>query len=162
MQLTKLSPISHLVTREEFFVFEAFSDDFGTTLNDSPNSELDFKLCHAYHTRTHPFTNIQLFHSKESKPRKDDMNMCTHMLYWSSNFSYPGTERWRKGWWRDYPSWMLRSNTRQECSTRVTRYAGLHACQNTQKDQTMCKDLCFLEVMSFSVLLHCLWHGNWE
>jgi hypothetical protein len=48
LQLTKLSPISHLVTRVEFFAFETFNDDFGTTLNDSPKSELDFKLCHAY------------------------------------------------------------------------------------------------------------------
>ncbi|MCF8706243.1 hypothetical protein L3056_11080 [Corynebacterium sp. MC-25] len=41
---SKLSPIAHLVTREEFFVFETFTEDFGTTRNDSPKSELDFKL----------------------------------------------------------------------------------------------------------------------
>jgi hypothetical protein len=64
LQLTKLSPISHLVTRVEFFAFETFSDDFGTTLNDSPKSELDFKLCHAYISYT-LLRNIQLFHSKQ-------------------------------------------------------------------------------------------------
>lgn len=58
MQLTKLSPISHLVTREEFFVLETFRDDFGTTLNDSPKSELDFKPCHACQ---HTFLQIRQF-----------------------------------------------------------------------------------------------------
>ena len=47
---TRLSPISHLVTSEEFFVFETFNDDLGTTLSDSPNSELDLRLCHAFRT----------------------------------------------------------------------------------------------------------------
>ena len=56
--LTKLSPISHLVTSGEFFAFKTFRDDFGTTLNDSPNSELDFRLCHAYHTPLYRFATI--------------------------------------------------------------------------------------------------------
>lgn len=43
--LTKLSPSSHLVTREEFFVFETFTADLGTTLSGSPNRELAFRLC---------------------------------------------------------------------------------------------------------------------
>lgn len=44
--LTRLSPISHLVTSEVFFVFETFSVDLDATLRDSPNKELDFRLCH--------------------------------------------------------------------------------------------------------------------
>ncbi|PSE93492.1 hypothetical protein C7G92_19045 [Acinetobacter baumannii] len=41
---SKLSPISHFVTREVFFAFETFNDDLGTTRSDSPNSELDLRL----------------------------------------------------------------------------------------------------------------------
>lgn len=43
-ELTKLSPMAHLVTREELFVFESLGDDLGTC-NDSPNSEQVFRLC---------------------------------------------------------------------------------------------------------------------
>uniref|UniRef100_A0A2P2L884 Sedoheptulose-1 family protein n=1 Tax=Rhizophora mucronata TaxID=61149 RepID=A0A2P2L884_RHIMU len=42
---SRLSPISHLVTWEEFFAFVSFSDDLGAHRNDSPNRELDFRLC---------------------------------------------------------------------------------------------------------------------
>lgn len=45
LQLTRLSPISHLVTRDDCFVFEAFNDDLGTCFSDSPKRELDFRLC---------------------------------------------------------------------------------------------------------------------
>ena len=48
MSLTRLSPISHRVTREEFFAFETFTDDLGMKRNVSPNSELDFRRCHAF------------------------------------------------------------------------------------------------------------------
>jgi len=41
---SRLSPISHLVTSEVFFVFETFSVDLDATLRDSPNKELDFRL----------------------------------------------------------------------------------------------------------------------
>lgn len=43
--LTKLSPISHFVTKEELFAFTILDGDFGAKRNDSPNSELAFKLC---------------------------------------------------------------------------------------------------------------------
>lgn len=46
LQLTRLSPISHLVTRDDCFVFEAFNDDLGTCFSDSPKRELDFRLYH--------------------------------------------------------------------------------------------------------------------
>jgi len=39
---SKLSPISHLGTRE-LFVLKTFIDDFGTVRKDSPNSELGFR-----------------------------------------------------------------------------------------------------------------------
>lgn len=43
-KLTRLSPISHLVTSDEFCAFEILRDDLGIILNASPNNELDFKL----------------------------------------------------------------------------------------------------------------------
>lgn len=43
--LTRLSPISHLVTSEEFFDLETLIDDLGVILRDSPNNELDFRFC---------------------------------------------------------------------------------------------------------------------
>lgn len=45
IKLTRLSPISHLVIAEVFFVLEALRDDFGTTRNGSPKSELNLRLC---------------------------------------------------------------------------------------------------------------------
>lgn len=41
---SRLSPISHLVIAEVFFVLEALRDDFGTTRNGSPKSELNLRL----------------------------------------------------------------------------------------------------------------------
>lgn len=44
--LTRLSPISHLVTRVvDFFALETLSDDLGVTRRASPNNELGFRFC---------------------------------------------------------------------------------------------------------------------
>lgn len=45
--------MAHLVTTVELLDFETLSDDFGTTLNDSPKSELDLRPCWTYHECQH-------------------------------------------------------------------------------------------------------------
>lgn len=67
IKLTKLSPISHFVTKEELFVLDTFSDDLGATRNDSPNNELDFKLCKnlmSYLKRQKRIQNFKVMNSK--------------------------------------------------------------------------------------------------
>lgn len=40
------------MTKEDCFVFETFNDDLGTCLSDSPNREVDFRLCQYHNIET--------------------------------------------------------------------------------------------------------------
>ena len=86
---TKLSPISHLVTREAPFVFETLRVDLDETFRDSPNRELAFKFCiqgikllQSLFMKPYSVLHFGIKKVMQTRNYKVLRNLCTPRIIW--------------------------------------------------------------------------------